>query len=70
MFDGDAAGIRELVTDGVASPVVLRYMDDVALNVPEVLAGNRAGIHNFVRLARSRVSTPERGRERGLYEVD
>jgi len=63
-------GIRELVTDGVTSPVVLRYMDDVAVEVPEVLAGNVAGIQNFVSLARSRDSTPERGRERGIYEVD
>jgi hypothetical protein len=67
---GGAAGILELVTDGVADPVVLRYTDDVVLRVPEVLAGNTAGIQHLVNLARSRDSTPEKGRERGIYEVD
>jgi hypothetical protein len=67
---GQFGGVLELVTDAVADPVVVRYMDDATINVPRALEGNLAGIQNWVNLARSRDSTPERGRERGLYDVD
>lgn len=67
---GQMGGVLELLTDAVADPVVVRYEDDAVINVPRELEGNLAGIQNFVSLARSRDTTPERGRQRGVYDLD